>query len=150
MIIEAAALCDVADCDGEVFSRQWCQMHYTRWLRHGNPLHIARDLRPAYERVMARAVRNGDCLEFTGSRNRGGYGMIRDRGRMRLAARVVIEHHLGTSDLHVLHSCDNEACVEIEHLRYGTHQENIAERQERNNAYPISNQWGSDWPRRQR
>ena len=31
------AECAVEECTRRVFSRGWCQMHYTRWLRHGDP-----------------------------------------------------------------------------------------------------------------
>lgn len=30
--------CTIAGCDRPVSSRTWCQAHYTRWRRHGDPL----------------------------------------------------------------------------------------------------------------
>ena len=30
--------CAITTCSKTVFSREWCQRHYTRWLRHGDPL----------------------------------------------------------------------------------------------------------------
>lgn len=35
-------ICAIDDCKGEVFSREWCVKHYTRWLRHGDPLKVTR------------------------------------------------------------------------------------------------------------
>lgn len=29
--------CEIEGCNLPVFSRQWCQKHYARWLRHGDP-----------------------------------------------------------------------------------------------------------------
>jgi hypothetical protein len=31
-------LCSVADCGGAVHCRGWCEMHYHRWRRHGDPM----------------------------------------------------------------------------------------------------------------
>ena len=49
---------------------------------------------------------------------------------------MVLEHHgrprpPGTE---VLHSCDRTECVNIEHLRWGTHAENMAEMSARSRA----------------
>ena len=37
-------LCQIDDCDRSPYSRGWCEMHYRRWLRVGDPL--AWDARP--------------------------------------------------------------------------------------------------------
>lgn len=29
--------CSIIDCSNSVVGRGWCKMHYTRWLRHGDP-----------------------------------------------------------------------------------------------------------------
>lgn len=31
-------LCALEDCDRDAITRGWCQTHYKRWLRHGDPL----------------------------------------------------------------------------------------------------------------
>ena len=38
-------ICTVSQCAKTVFSREWCQQHYTRWLRHGDPLADKRRVR---------------------------------------------------------------------------------------------------------
>lgn len=134
--------CSVEDCNSIVHCRDLCSMHYKRWKRHGDPTAgRARYGTSAYERVMARTAPGpGDCIEFTGVRVRG-YGQVRFGGKSLYAHRVVLAHHLGPSDLDALHSCDNTGCVNIEHLRWGTHQENMAEMASKGRAHgprPIS------------
>ena len=80
---------------------------------------------------MARTERVGSGLLFTGALSRG-YGVVGTTPhRTAFAHRVVMAHHNGPSDLCVLHSCDNPACVEISHLRYGTRGDNAADKVER-------------------
>lgn len=72
------------------------------------------------------------CLVFQGARDRAGYGRVQVPPTA-LAHRVVYEHHHGPlpSEVLVLHSCDNPPCVNIDHLRPGTHAENAQDKVER-------------------
>lgn len=84
---------------------------------------------PAYELLMRRVRAEGACLVVTGARNANGYGMAslsRGAHGTRLAHRVVWEHHNGPipPGLLVMHTCDNPPCVDLTHLRLGTHAEN--------------------------
>jgi hypothetical protein len=87
---------------------------------------------PAVERFW-RHVQPGDldeCWEWTGSRDRHGYGRIGERinGKfyLRRAHRLSFEMHHGPvpDGLYVLHSCDRPCCVNPSHLRIGTQREN--------------------------
>lgn len=81
-----------------------------------------------YERVISNTKQVGECVVFTGLKTAAGYGRVSDSSKKNgksLAHRVVAEHHLGKSELNVLHSCDNPSCVNIEHLRYGDQKENM-------------------------
>jgi excisionase family DNA binding protein len=86
---------------------------------------------------MAKTHPQGECLVFTGKRNRKGYGLTSEQvdgaTKDRWAHRVVFEHHNGPipDGLIVRHSCDNPPCVEITHLHLGTVQDNANDMVER-------------------
>jgi hypothetical protein len=68
------------------------------------------------------------CKEWNGCRFAQGYGVVRMNGKNMKAHRISLEHHLGRQireGMFVLHSCNNPPCCTPEHLREGTHQENM-------------------------
>ena len=57
---------------------------------------------------------------------RGGYGQVSYRGKQVLAHRLSYEISVGPvpEGLCVIHSCHTPACINPDHLRVGTHQDN--------------------------
>ena len=71
-----------------------------------------------------------DCDIFTGCKDTHGYGQIKNKGKNILVHRWVLENSKGPipNGMCVLHSCDTPACVNVEHLRLGTHAENMKDK----------------------
>ena len=83
------------------------------------------------ERVLANVMTNENgCWIWTAARTHGGYGALWLDGEVKYAHRIVGVLFLALdeqSGLYVLHDCDVPACCNPNHLRLGTHRENMAD-----------------------
>ena len=79
------------------------------------------------------------CVEGEGARDKDGYVKAFCQGAHSRAHRVAYcqAHGLSLEDIKgqlVLHSCDNPPCCNPEHLRLGTHSDNMQDRAKRGRA----------------
>ena len=118
--------CSVPDCDRGAYARGWCNKHYQRWRTHGDP---TLTLKP--RRVWGEGLkRDGDCLLWEYSFDYHGYGRVTVNGSQTLAHRhAYAEAHGPIPDgMLVDHICHNRACVNVDHLRLATRQQNNSNR----------------------
>jgi len=75
---------------------------------------------------------NGDCLEWTAGTFNTGYGQTMAYGKVWGTHRLALHlEGIDTTGHYVLHSCDNRLCCNPDHLRTGTHQDNMDDRNSR-------------------
>lgn len=120
--------CSITDCHNPVYSRTWCNMHYQRWKRNGDP-EIRVRYRGEPEASFWAKVDKGDgtgCWNWTATKTRG-YGMLRVHGGQMSAHRFsYLLHHGAIPDgADVDHLCRNHSCVNPAHLEAVTHRENV-------------------------
>jgi hypothetical protein len=110
--------CIVSDCNKPRSRRDWCIMHYTRWIRNGDPLivkQIRGDDRTRFESKIDRSGGPDACHPWTGSRCTGGYGQINISGRLELVHIVAWQfanNMTKPSFLDLDHECHNRAVRE--------------------------------------
>lgn len=84
------------------------------------------------------------CWPWLAGTNDHGYGLFfRGKGISRLAHRFALELSSGCAPprgLFVLHSCDNPPCCNPQHLRTGTHRDNVTDMVERGRSANMRNE----------
>lgn len=134
-------ICSVDGCDKPVRALGWCSAHYQRANRLGDPLAKSTGKtgpkpKPVIERFLAFVPHRPTpeaCWIWTGAKSPSGYGQFGigppapRSSRMRPAHRVSHELFIGPipEGLFVMHMCDVPSCVNPNHLRAGTHSENM-------------------------
>ena len=126
-------ICSIPDCGKLAPSNRkgWCEAHYTRWRRHGDPLAGGTSKGDA-ERFYRETVLNyeGDeCLIWPFARLPSGYAKMNEGNVHRKLCEEV--HGEPPSPEHeAAHSCGNGklGCVTKGHLSWKTHLENEADK----------------------
>lgn len=130
--VTAQEHCTIEGCDrGGHITRGWCTMHYKRWIRNGCPNKVQRILTESSEDAFRiRTMWQGGCRIWIGTTSDAGYGWMWVDGANKLAHRYAWERKHGPipGGMQVDHICHNPSCVNVEHLRIATAQQNTANR----------------------
>jgi hypothetical protein len=123
--------CSIKNCPNptRTGSSPYCDKHYTRWKRHGDPAVALKDHTPPEIRwKTSYAVdESTQCWNWIGTASRG-YGRIScGKNNSRPAHVFVYEQTLGSvpDGLELDHKCRNTLCVNPSHLEPVTHTVNV-------------------------
>lgn len=130
--------CEVESCRRQAVRRTYCDGHYRRWLKYGDPTagYVQRCSSPV-EAIRTYVKQVGDCLEWTGYRDKLGYGRIMatnpKTGKLTswLTHRFAwtLKHGPISDGIEIDHNqCHNPPCINPDHLKAVTHKQNTENR----------------------
>lgn len=125
--------CSIKDCPNPSRARGWCQKHYQRWYKWGDPNYTAQTsyagmtLKEQFWNRVVKGSNLNDCWVWKGSTHDSGYGRLYGpKGTESAAHRYSYIIHFGEipAGLFVCHECDNPPCSNPSHLFVGTAKDN--------------------------
>lgn len=130
----APRICTMPGCNKPFLAQGYCEAHYSRWRRHGDPVGGAtgKGEPERHFRNVVMTHEGDDCLPWPYASAHGYPRLWRD-GEMRVVTRLICEELEGpppTEDHEAAHSCGHEWCCNKRHLRWATRLENEGDKLE--------------------
>ena len=124
------AICDIEGCGVVAISKGLCKRHYSRYWKTGTTDLTGNRTTDPEERFKRDARHDGACIVWTGAKMPSGYGGLRVDGKVVYAHRYSWERVNGPIPEGMLidHACHNRACVNADHLRLATPEQNARNR----------------------
>lgn len=114
--------CSFPGCNRDAWSKGLCNGHYGQANRGKGLTPLKTRLpggAPLRDRIEFRSEPNGECTDWTGALDIGGYAVMKVKGRTTKVHRLVVEIDEGAalcdSDI-INHLCGNRKCIERSHL----------------------------------
>lgn len=126
--------CTIEGCSSPHKARGYCNRHWFKWRRNGDPLagDLPRGTAPSYFRQEILSFEGDECLNWPFGKNKAGYGRVTLRGAPTSLVHVLVcgaKHgDRPTPDHEVAHNCGNPSCCNYRHLRWATRSENNLDR----------------------
>lgn len=97
------------------------------------------------QHILSKTIKNGDCIEWIGLKDKDGYGKIKINKKNLRVHRVIYEDKFGKikNNFLVCHTCDNPSCVNINHLFLGTVKDNTQDMLEKGRGF-VQKQFGEN------
>lgn len=142
-------ICSQPECDKPFHAKGFCKRHYQQNWATGNPEIVRPNPHGTPEERFWDKVHSaveGECWEWTGGRDKDGYGKLR-LGKTQIAAhRFSYELHNGQAPQGIVrHQCNNPPCVNPAHLLTGSHQDNMNDRRAAGNYTYATCRRGHPW-----
>lgn len=121
-------VCSLDVCGNKHEAKGYCNKHYMKWRKWGDPLGGRTNYATPEESFEAQTEWHDGCLVWVGGCTGDGYGYIRgsEKYTQMLAHRYAWEQVHGTIPEGVLidHKCFNRKCCNVVHLRTATRKQN--------------------------
>lgn len=118
-----------SECEARVVAYGYCDRHYRRWRKYGDPLYSEKFRSPQQRFLDTPKHADGECLIWDGPTTDLGYGRVYGvgAGKHVMAHRVSYElaHGEIPEGLVLDHLCRRPSCVNPDHLEPVTDRENI-------------------------
>lgn len=132
--------CSISGCPRPRKARGLCSTHYRRLQIHGDPTITLTQNLPAgtalawlKEQLATRST--SDCWPWPFAMRYRDYGVLRYQGQNMTAGWVSLiltgQPRPAAPANHLVHKCDHPSCVNPAHLRWGTHQDNMADKMQK-------------------